>query len=389
MNIYSYDDNNGKICGTDSFGNNLYFPQDVECPINDIFIENNDNIDYPEYRKLSLGYNNYLYYSNKKIDKNIIIDIKVGFPNVPLQLNTKKTNELCNSIYNKGFYKEIGGKCRNYYKFNTIPFYKEIDHWSLYDFLRNSFGLTNINYIGEINLYSLTYQGFNSTSNRKNDIIRKYKTKMNDIISLSIVKNIFSSFNLLYFLFFSAILIFENSNKNIYLYISIALIGLLFFHFIIIISCLSLNTIYVQKIMNRINNDFDRKRNTYCWILFTFFLDIIFLFYYILITYSSFKSQIYDIIAWFKTKFSLCCKRNNSNRNEVDTNVINRKENKNTSEENLCIICCQEKSNIVFGCGHLCYCDKCYEKVKIRIKNECPLCRKSIDNSIRIYDVNG
>ena len=246
MNIYSYDDNNGKKCGTDSLGNSLYFPQNMECPINDVFIENNDNIDYPEYKKLSLGYNNYLYYSNKKTDKSIIIDIKVGFPNVPIQLSNKKTNELCNSIYDKGFYKEIGGECRNYYNFNTIPFYNEIDHWDLYDFLQNNFELTNINYIGEISLYSLAYQGFNSTSNRKNDLIKKNKSKMNNFISLSIVKNIFSSFNLLYFIIFSRILI-ENSNKNIHLYISLAFIGLLFFHFTIIISCLSLNVIYVQK----------------------------------------------------------------------------------------------------------------------------------------------
>ena len=388
MNIYSYDDNNGKICGTDSLGNSLYFPQNMECPINDVFIENNDNIDYPEYKKLSLGYNNYLYYSNKKTDKSIIIDIKVGFPNVPIQLSTKKTNELCNSIYDKGFYKEIGGECRNYYNFNTIPFYNEIDHWDLYDFLQNNFELTNINYIGEISLYSLAYQGFNSTSNRKNDLIKKYKSKMNNFISLSIVKNIFSSFNLLYFIIFSRILI-ENSNKNIHLYISLAFIGLLFFHFIIIISCLSLNVIYVKNIMNRINNDFDRKRNSYCWILLTFFLDIAFLFYYIYITFRLFKDKINEIISCFKTKFFLCCKRNNNNinnRNEVNRNEINRNENKNISEENLCIICYQERRNIAFGCGHMCYCSNCYDKIKISNKNECPVCRKAIDNTLRIFN---
>ena len=389
MNIYSYDDSNGKICGTDSFGNSLYFPQNVECPINDVFIENNDNIDYPEYKKLSLVYNNYLYYSNKKTDKNIIIDIKVGFPNVPLQLSTEKTNELCNSIYDKGFYKEIGGKCRNYYKFNTIPFYNEIDHWDLYDFLQNNFELTNINYIGEISLYSLAYQGFNSTSNRKNDIIKKYKSNMNNFISLSIVKNVFSSFNLLYFIIFSRILI-ENSNKNIHLYISMTFIGLLFFHFIIIISCLSLNITYVQNIMNRINNDFVRKRNSYCWTLFTFFLDIVFLFYYIFITFRLFTDRNNEIISWFKTKLFLCFKRNNNNinnRNEVKKNEINRNENKNNNEENLCIFCCQERRNIAFGCGHMCYCSNCYDKAKISGKNDCPICRKAIDNTLRIFNV--
>ena len=280
MNIYSnYGDK--KICGKDSFGNPLYFPQDVECPINDIFFENNDNIDYPEYTKLDLGYNNYLYYSNKKIDKNIIIDLKVGFPKVPLELNTEKTNELCNSLYEKGFYKIIDRKCENYQKFNTIPFYNEIDHWDLYDFLEDTFELKNINYIGEISLYSLTYQGFNSTSKKKMDEIIKFKKKMNNIIRLSIAKTVFSSFNIfLFFIMTSCFIKGEQGVKNVTAVISI---GLLLVHFIIVIICLSFNIIYVQKVMNRINNDFERKGNNYSWILFTFFLDIIFALYSIMV----------------------------------------------------------------------------------------------------------
>lgn len=35
MNIYS--NKNGKICGKDSFGNNLFFPLNEECPINHIY----------------------------------------------------------------------------------------------------------------------------------------------------------------------------------------------------------------------------------------------------------------------------------------------------------------------------------------------------------------
>ena len=36
-------DINGKIWGKDNQGNNLYFPEDVESPVNDIFIDNNYN----------------------------------------------------------------------------------------------------------------------------------------------------------------------------------------------------------------------------------------------------------------------------------------------------------------------------------------------------------
>jgi len=432
MNIYSNDDNDKKICGKDSFGNNLYFPQNEEFPINDIFFENNENINYPEYKKINLGYNNYLFYSNKKTNKNIIIDIKVGFPNVFLELNPEKTNELCNFMYDKGFYEEIGGKCLKYYKFNTIPFYKEIDHWDLYDFLLNPFGLKNINYIGEISLYALTYQGFNSTSNRRNDIIRKYKSKMDDLISLSVVKSIFTSFNIIYFIFFICILFEICSENKSSVYTSFIFIGLLFFHFIIIISCLSLNVIYVQKIMNRINNDFIRKRNNYYWILFIFFLDLFFLIYYITLTLTRFKDTIKEICS---NSYNINNQNNNRDNNNIDninnsdnnnidninnadnnnidninnannnkinninnadnddinnktdeTNEIGGRGNISNSEENLCIVCCVETRCIVFGCGHLCCCSNCYNKIKDN-DNKCPLCRKTIDNIIKMYKI--
>ena len=137
---------------------------------------------------------------------------------------------MCNFTYNKGFYKEIGEKCLNYYKFNTIPFYNEIDHWDFYDFLENSFELKTNNYFGEINLYSLTYQGINSTLIQKNSKIKKYKTKMNNLIPLSIVKNVFSSFNIIYFVYFSGILV-NNETDKIYFYLSLIFIGLLILSF--------------------------------------------------------------------------------------------------------------------------------------------------------------
>ena len=34
INLYSH--NNNKLCGKDNLGNNLYFPESIDCPINDI-----------------------------------------------------------------------------------------------------------------------------------------------------------------------------------------------------------------------------------------------------------------------------------------------------------------------------------------------------------------
>ena len=70
----------------------------------------------------------------------------------------------------------------------------------------------------------------------------------------------------------------------------------------------------------------------------------------------------------------------------VNRNEINRNENKSISEENLCIICYQKRCNIAFGCGHICLCSNCYDKMKIRKRKECPVCRKVIDNTLTIIN---
>ena len=220
---------------------------------------------------------------------------------------------------------------------------------------------------------------------------------MNDLISLSVVKSIFSSFNILFIFTF---ILFEYWNENkILLIISFVFIGLLFLHFIIIIICLSFNVIYVQNIMNRINNDFARKSNNYYWTLFILCLDILFLVYYISLTLVRFIYEINDICS----KCCLYCKRKRNNfnnpQNNNPNNYPNNPNNTNANEtkeeggrrninnsEDLCIICCVQRSCIVFGCGHLCYCSNCYNEIKDK-NNNCPLCRNPIQNILKIYNI--
>jgi len=65
-----------KICGKDSNDNDLYFPKNVECPLNSIIITEDENFDTKnEYIKLSLKNNSFLYYTNKKINGKIIINL--------------------------------------------------------------------------------------------------------------------------------------------------------------------------------------------------------------------------------------------------------------------------------------------------------------------------
>ena len=68
----------------DSYGNDLYFPQDVECPINKVFFSYSGE-DLEDYTKIKLNNNFYLYYTNKSITEKIIIDIRnsSSFNNYP------------------------------------------------------------------------------------------------------------------------------------------------------------------------------------------------------------------------------------------------------------------------------------------------------------------
>ena len=107
------------MCGKDSFENDLFFPEDMECPINDIIITNDTYLE--GYKKLPLGAKDiYLYYTNKKIDKNIIIDIRASY-NYLMQLNLNKTNDLCYSL------KDLYIGCKYFEQIYLGEFYENID----------------------------------------------------------------------------------------------------------------------------------------------------------------------------------------------------------------------------------------------------------------------
>jgi len=91
VNIYKND--NGKICGKDNYGNDLYFPNDIECPINDIIIDNS-NKNYIDYKEIKLTSNTSLYYTNKKISNKIIIDLKANpeYYNLNFKFKKKQMN---------------------------------------------------------------------------------------------------------------------------------------------------------------------------------------------------------------------------------------------------------------------------------------------------------
>ena len=72
-----YQNGDGKICGKDNYGNNLYFPENSECPINDIFISNS-NQNLSGYKKFKLNETSYLYYTNQYIEGKIMVDLRIS-----------------------------------------------------------------------------------------------------------------------------------------------------------------------------------------------------------------------------------------------------------------------------------------------------------------------
>ena len=116
--LHINDDDYKKLCGKDSLGNNLYYPDFMKCPINDIFILKYEK-DIKDYNRLKFDDNSYLYFTNKKTDGKILIDFRIS---------SDSKNAL-----NPG-----GDSSGNYY---SMPFYEEIDS------VNNTY-LYSINYLG-------------------------------------------------------------------------------------------------------------------------------------------------------------------------------------------------------------------------------------------------
>ena len=370
----------------------MYFPEDVECPINDIFIDNN-YISNENYANIQIGTNSFLHCSNKNINGEIILDLRLGLPDVALELNYEKSNELCEWF---SFRIEKINDCKKYYKFNTVSFYKIIDTWDINEFFEESFeSYKKISTNDEINLYAVTYQGINSSLINKIDLIKKLNKNMKVYKNLTIIKIVLLVLNVMFFVFF-LILISKKGflNKTTFI-ISIIILLIEFIYFILAILSYTINKKYIQNIMNKINKDFEEHKikNTFNLIL------IVFIIFY-LVLYSLFiiflflcgqeniiKFNIKETCSKIKQFFYDCFKKdNNVNNNNYHNN--NKDEDKNTSAiselNNPCCFCLSNPPKITFApCGHQCCCQECYDKNKNsnNLKN-CPICRRPIESII-------
>lgn len=140
---------NSKKCGVDSNNNELYVDKNDECPINEISIIDKEDCD--EKNKLNNG--KCLYYSNKNINGNVLININVG------------KNEGCGICY------YINDYCKDFdlslckYRNSTL-----IDSLFISDYIKDN-NLPQNNKNDSIKLYSESYIYFDYSNERLGKIL--------------------------------------------------------------------------------------------------------------------------------------------------------------------------------------------------------------------------
>ena len=231
-----------KICGKDSNNNNLYFPLDVECPINNIVITDKANFDTKgEYTKLFLKDNYFLYYTNKKINEKIIINLIITNHNGP-----------------------------------ELNFYESKEEEKLMDFDINSY--SNIETFNGRNLLAIHYIGIDSNILSKTEKILNFDDK------LKIYKNIIIAIESLLISFYGImplclliIRLKDGNFKDLYHYykdeenkqyfLCFSIIFSIFSIPILILSSigLSMNYIYVINFLNKINETYENNKVNFTW----------------------------------------------------------------------------------------------------------------------------
>lgn len=265
--INLYGNENTKKCGRDSEGNYLYFPENIECPINDIFISNSIDFDnYDNYTIIILEQNKYLLYTNKNTEGKILIDLRVGTDH-GIQLNLEEDNKLCEYYYKLNEYLFPGEeKCSSFYEISTSGFFKQIDDWKYNYFI----GKNELNTPEDfIYLYSINYMGISQSIQK--DFLKNYKRNMIVYNKLKVYKIVMCY--IIFILFCPALMAinltrycfeknkFDISNCRSKLIKNSICFLIVLGHIAILAFNLSINIKYVQAFMNKINKDFEEKKN--------------------------------------------------------------------------------------------------------------------------------
>ena len=377
-----------KICGKDSQGNDLYFPKDVECPINDIFISKTDSDEYADYTKIELSDGNeFLYYTNKKTTGKIVISLLKNTGIDPLDF-------FSSSGVRFDEFEKITKSISKISHFNNTFIYEELDSWDTirqvpeYDEDDEDYEITG--YHDEkvlYKLYALNYLGVNDKLIGK---VKDFGENLDKYQKLTKFKYISYAFNAFDFIFYNCIFIFEENAYLCFYGLGIIFLPTTIFFVIINLWCLHININYVEFLLNRINIDFERNRCDCIWNFLLTFIGILFSIFYVFIV-------IHGLIEKCECD---CFKKGNytsptNNRVTVvnyqgsegrdSKEKINKifKDNKNVGDGPICVVCLISKANIILKpCQHKCVCKICFDDINSKDPKQCPVCRQDIEGKI-------
>ena len=179
-----------KKCGVDNQGNELYFRENDECPINYVTISNKQPIldGVINYKSIVIDGEQKLFYTNEYTNGRILIDFRISDINGPC-LNKKKNNEICSFYIEKCNLKKKDFICASYKSDNGFSVLDiETFNQLVYDNDMNTnyyYDSSNIVY-----LYSETYIGYSSRG-KELETAQKQSGKIYNIKNYSKRKNIF------------------------------------------------------------------------------------------------------------------------------------------------------------------------------------------------------
>ena len=202
LTLYNSVNKKGKICGKDSIGNDLYFDNSKECPINYMYIDekSNGNSDYT-YQTIKLKDNKYLHYTTEKLDGTVYVELLIrGEADKCENKVFENHDDVCyymdNCYVNKSLY--------NLTDCYQMDLYKNIDQCDYSEFASEN-GLIGGEYYKDddkVTLYGRGWIGvegkylkyLNKTINYYEDIVVEYKWQMLMTI-VSLAKTVFITLN--------------------------------------------------------------------------------------------------------------------------------------------------------------------------------------------------
>ena len=400
LNEYNYydiskKDDNSKICGKDSQGNDLYFPKDVECPINDIFVSKFGPDKFPDYTKIQLindgGEVEYLYYTNKKTTGKIVVAVVIAKSDL-LKINAGMDTEEYKKIFDKTDRTDIEKKID---RFTSIFFYEEIDRWErvfenipVYD---DDYEI--IDYRTDISLYKLYAINYLGVKNKLIGKVKGFGENLDKYKKLTQLKYNSYAIYVFDFIYYSCVFIFENVQPCYYCFGTILLATVIYF-IIINLWCLHINITYVVLLLDRINIDFENNKSDCIWNILLTLIGIIFSIYFVFII----------VLGFIK---NCDCPKKGNDTNPIDTNEVviryfeqeqeqeqqkqKESEEKRDSKEELdkifkdkgkdptCVVCLNNKAIITINpCTHKCVCETCFNVIFFNSDKKCPICQQNI-----------